>query len=119
MRFVRDFYERAGIGCLVKRGGNHQRNRLTRVMNLVILKRQVGLPLRVQVAPRHRVHARHVFVGEHDEHARCVFGSSGVDRHGPAICDRAIDDCGVGYGCERNICRVACTSGHLEPAVDA
>src|SRR5258708_26801199 len=88
-------------------------------MKLVILKRQVGLPLRAQVAPGQRVHARHVFVGEHDKHAGCPFGGSGVDRHGPAIRDRAIDDCGVGYAFERNICRVACSSGHLEPAIDA
>jgi len=58
-------------------------------------------------------------VGEHGEHARCVFGGSGVDRHGPAVRDRAVDNGRVDDSFEPNICRVARIAGHLEPAVDA
>ena len=54
-----------------------------------------------------------------DEHAGRVFGGCGVDRHDPAIRDRAVDDCRVDDGFERNIRRVARATGHLEPAVDA
>jgi hypothetical protein len=36
--FVRDLDERAGIRRLVECGRNHQRDRLTRIMNPVVLK---------------------------------------------------------------------------------
>ena len=50
--FVLDFDQRAGIGRLVERLGDHQRDWLACIVNLVVLKRQVGLSLRAQMAPR-------------------------------------------------------------------
>jgi hypothetical protein len=57
-RFIRDFDERAGMGRRVERVSDNQRDRLTCVVNSVVLKLRVGLSLRAQVAPRHRAGRR-------------------------------------------------------------
>ena len=71
------------------------------------------------MAPRLRVHARHVFMRKHDEHAQRFFGGSSVDRNDPAIRDRAVDECAMSDAVDRNVRGIACAAGHLEPTVDA
>ena len=120
-RLVFDPDQRTGVGCLIERAGDHQRNRLAGVVDLLVLKRQIGLPVRMQVAPgfRRRVHARQVAMREHRQHAGCLLRGAGVDRHRPAVRDGAVDNRGVRRAGERNIGGVARTAGHLEPPVAA
>ena len=120
LRLVLDPNQRGGMGRLVERRGDHQRNRLAGIVDPLILKRQIRLPMRVKVAPGlwRRVHARHASMGEHRQHARHLFGDGSVDRHRPAVRDGAGNDRGVRRVCERNIRRVARGAGHLEPPVE-
>src|SRR6266446_444672 len=113
---ILDVDQRAGMRRLVERRGDDERDRLTGVVDLVVLQHQIGLPLRMEVAPGQgrRVHARHVAMGEHRQYARRLFGRGSIDRHRPAVRDGAMDDRGVDRAIERNVCRVMRAARHLE-----
>ena len=122
MRYiVLDVDQRPGVGGLGKRIRHDQGNRLAGVVNLIVLERQIALSVRTKVAPGlgRRVHARHVAMSEYRKDARRLFGGSGVDRHGPAIGDRAVDDRRMHGTFDRNIGRVAGAAGDLQPTVGA
>src|SRR3989442_5402362 len=118
---VLDPDQRPGMSGLIPGTGGQQGDWLARVVDLVVLKRQVGLPVRMQVAPGlwRWVHARHGAIGEHPEYAGRFFGGRGIDRDRPAVRDGALDDRGVGRVGEWNIRRVARRTGDFEPSVEA
>ena len=118
---VFDADQRPGMARLVERRRDHQRDRLAGVVDLVVLQRQIALPVRMEVAPGlwRRVHARHVAMGKYRQHAGRIRRGRRVDRHCPAVCYRTVDDRSMHRACDRNIGRVARAAGHLERSIGA
>src|SRR5580704_9821467 len=98
------------------RFGNHDCDRLTCVMDLVILQGEIRLPMRMKMAPglRRRIQARHIAVREDRQHTRGRFRGGDVEEYGSTVRDRAVDDGATHSVWERYIGGVMRTTSDLE-----
>src|SRR5437667_1243698 len=119
INFVIDVHQPASVDRLVERVRYDQREWLAGVVDLIVLKRQIRLPMWMQVTPWswRWIHTRHVAVREHGHNTRSVCGSSCINRHCPAVCYRAVNDRGMYETFDRNVCCVTHSPGHLQPTI--
>ena len=119
LHVILDLYQRTRECCLIQRLRDHQRNRLSGIVDPIVLKRQIALSMRMQVAPRLgcRIHARHVAIGEHRDDTGRTFGGGRIDGDRPSVRNGAVHDGAVQCSRERYVRRVLRAARYLESSI--
>ena len=116
MRRVPDVNERGGVFRAREAVGDHDGDRLTIVIDDVVLKdRQFPDVFFCDIG----LHARRVLVRHDRYHAGLARSERRVDRCDPSVGDCTRDDVTVCQALRGPICRVTRGTGHLEASVDA
>ena len=119
INFVIDVHQPASVDRLVERVRYDQREWLASIVDLIVLKRQIRLPMWMQVTPWpwRWIHTRHVTMRENGHNTRSVFGSCCLNRHCAAVCYRAVNDRAMYETFDRNVCCVAHLPSHLQTTI--